>query len=490
MKTVESILKKQNKLKLFGEYVSRKMNQVIDVEGLRALDIELNRVNCLSNGDIYTRRDLFEKLDAIANCASLIELRKYETGEIKIHNANYCHNSVVCPICADRVSKRRRELFAVPLKRAVRRFGVEKASGDWKGEWPEKYTGVYIATATIKDGPNLKDRIDTLLDSVKRMRKRGQKRGAGRSRGEWCKVRAGVSNVEIKIGSGSGEWHVHTHFLLFTDSPLNIKTKDSEYIIEKENGTLFPDKIQVSKLTYEWYEATRGEGMQFDLAPVEFKKVIHGRTCETFEESVQAQAQEVLKYSTTLSAKKGTGILNAAQYIELIQRRGNRRLFNTIGLLRCDKRNPDSFMSVTERELRRLEYVDKVDSKCYEIYSTQWQNGEGYGNISKQERSLFKTSDDMNTAFVNIRRRAFMAQTAIYQGEYRKERNNYFKSRHLVTDKNNFENTLNSCRDLFRGKVSQLWENFPDMNFIPDFLTGFDTIGMSGFKEKHLRHAA
>lgn len=492
MKTVETLLKKQNKLKLFAEYVSGKMNRIIDVEGLRAMDVELSRVDCLHNGDIYTRRDLFEKLDAIANCASLIELRKYETGEIKIHNANYCHNHVVCPVCADRVSKRRRELFSVPLKRAVRRFGVERASGDWKAEYPEQYTGVYIATATIKDGPNLKERIDTLLDSLKRMRKSGQKRNrkTGISRGEWHKVKAGLSNVEIKIGSNSGQWHVHAHFLLFTDSPIDIKLKDSEYFIEKENGSLFPEKIQVSKFNYEWYSATRGQGINFDVTPVQFKKAVHGRKCETFEESVETQALEVLKYSTTLSAKKGTGILSAAQYIELIQRRGNRRLFNSIGLLRCDKRNPDSFMTITERELRRLEYVDRVDSQCYEIYASQWQAGKEYGKICKMDGALFKTSDDMNTGFVNIRRRAFMAQTAIYQGEYRKQRNNLFKTRNLFNDKNYYENVLNDCRDLFRNRVSQLWENFNDTNYTPDFLSGWDGIGWIGFKEKHLKHAA
>jgi len=467
MKTIETALKKQNKLKLFGEYVSGKMNQVIDVEGLRALDVEVSRVDCLFNGDIYTRRDMWEKLDAIAACASIVELRKYDSGEVKVHNANYCHNPVVCPICADRVSKRRRELFSIPLKRAVRRFGVEKASGDWKSEWPEQYTGVYLATATIKDGPNLKERIDTLLDSVKRMRKMGQKRTktkAGRSRGEWHKVRAGLSNVEIKIGKNSGEWHVHTHFLLFTDTPIDIKLKDSEYFIEKENGSLFPDKIQVSKFNYEWYTATRGEGINFDVTPVQFKKVIHGRTCETFEESVTAQAQEVLKYSTMLSAKKGTGILSAAQYVELIQRRGNRRLFNSIGLLRCDKRNPESFMEVTERELRRLEYVDSMESKHYDIYSTRWQSGGEYGNIVKQKYPLFKSSDS------NDRRRAFMGQTAKFQGEYRKERNLLFKSRELHADKEKYETILNDCRDRFRKKVSGLWCNYSDMNYNIDSL--------------------
>jgi hypothetical protein len=477
---------KQNKLKRFASYVSEKMRETVDVEGLRSIDIELNKIDCLNNGDIYTRRDLYEKLDAIADCASIVEMRKYDSGEVRIHNANYCHNPVVCPVCADRVSKRRRAIFAEPLKRAVRRFGVEKASGDWKAEYPEGYSGIYFATATIKDGPNLKNRIDTLLDAVKRMRKMGQKRGPGRSAGEWSKVRAGISNVEIKIGKGSGEWHVHSHFLLFTDSPIDIRTKDSNYTIEKENG----ENITVSKFTAEWFKATAGQGINFDVRPVEFKKNIHGKECNTFAESVERQAQEVLKYSTLLSTKKGAGVLSSAQYVELIQRRGSRRLFNAIGLLRCDKRNPESFMTISEREFRRLEYVDKLDNECYEIYSALWQRGGSYGRIVKHDGAIFKNSDDMKTRWANIRRRAFLAQTAIYQGEYRKIRNQLFAIRGQFKDKDFFENTLNDCRDVFRNRVAILWSKYGDNNFEPEFLCEFDSDGLPGFRAKHLKLAA
>jgi hypothetical protein len=482
-------LKKHNKLKAFSNRVSSKYREIVDVEGLRVVDIELSRVDCLNKGDIYTRRDLYEKLDEIANCASLLELRKYDTGEIKIHNANYCHNPVVCPVCADRVSKRRRAIFSEPIKRAVRRFGVNETCGDWKSEYPKGYTGVYFGTATIKDGSILKDRIDLLQDSLKRMRKRGQKRKGAISRGEWSKIKAAISNVEIKIGKGSGQWHVHAHFLMFTDSPIDIKTREGKHIIKKDNGTFFPDEINLSKFNHEWFKATRGEGINFDIRPIEFKDNVHGRKCESFEESVEAQAQEVLKYSTLLSTKKGTDILNAAQYIELIQRRGTRRLFNTLGLLRCDKRNPESFISIDERELQRLEYVESTDNKCYEIYSALWQEKGEYGSIQKQDGALFPSSDDMKTNYINIRRRAFMAQTAIYQGHYRKLRNHFYKSRYLFKDKDKYENLLNETRDQFRNKVSSLWNRFGEEHFIPEFLTGWDGIGLSGYRDLHLKKA-
>jgi hypothetical protein len=469
-------LERYNKLKRFGDFVSENIR--LKIGG------EIEKVDCLFNDDIYTKRDMWEKINSIAECASLVEIRKYDTGEIKIHNANYCHNQVVCPICADRVSKRRKSIFGEPIKRAVRRFGVNPCSGDWKSEYPSGYTGVYMATATIKDGPNLKERIDTLLDAIKRMRKMGQKRKKGNSAGEWSRVKAGLSNVEIKIGSGSGLWHVHCHFILFTDSPIDIRTRDSQYFIESKG-----EKKQVSKFNYEWFTATAGEGINFDVRPIEYRKEINGRECETFSESVEAQAAEVLKYSTQLTGKKGTGILSASQYVELIQRRGSRRLFNAIGLMRCDKRNPESFMTITERELRRLEYVDSMDRKHYEIYASLWQKGGTYAEPLKQDGAIFKSSDDINTRWQNIRRKSFMAQTAIYQGEYRKERNGLLKTRYVHDDKDIFEGILNVCRDLFRNKVSSLWQNYGNREYTPDFLTAFDSTGIQGLREKYLKAA-
>jgi hypothetical protein len=341
-----------------------------------------------------------------------------------------------------------------------------------------------MATATIKDGPDLKERIDTLLDGIKRMRKKGQKRAAGRSLGEWSKVRAGVGNVEIKIGSGSGSWHVHCHFLLFTDKPIDIRIKDSPYEVKLKTDTLFPETIKVSKFNHEWHDATAGEGINFDVQPVTFRENVNGRECKTFSDSVQAQAQEVLKYSTLLSTKKKTGVLNTSQYVELIQRRGTRRLFNAIGLLRCDRRNEESFMTITERELRRLEYVDQMDSKEYTIHSAQWQSGGTYGRFKDCDRAVFGSSDDMNTRFKNLRRQIFQAQTAKYQGEYRKERNAVFKNRYIHKINESFELVLNDLRDVFRNKVSSLWEKFDDSTFIPEYLTDFNSDGVQGVREK------
>ena len=485
-------LVKYDKLKRFSRHVVDTM--------MEKIGSEVEKVDCLGNGDIYTKRDLWEKLKHIAECASLVELRKYDTGEVKIHNANFCHNPVVCPICADRVSKRRRAIFSEPIKRAVRRFGVDPLCGDWRSEWPKEYTGVYMATATIRGGAGLKNRLDLLMDSLLKMRKKGQKRKKKKSLGEWSKITAAIQNVEMKIGRGSGSWNVHAHLLVFTDTPLDTRLRGSEYFVQRrENGrfgSYDPDqpgeKIQLSKFNYEWFESTGGEGINFDIRPISFQKNIHGRKCDTFEESVVAQAQEVIKYPAILTSKKGLGFLSAAQYVELIQRRGNRRLFNPIGLMRCDKRNRESFMTISERELRRLEYVEEMDKHSYEIYSALWQNGGAYTDPVKQDAALFSSSDDLHTRFINLRRRAFIIQTAKYQGEYRKERTALFKSRERHVNNNVFEGLLDACRDSFRRRVSLLWAKYykySEKGFLPEFLCDFNSTGMMGLREKYLSFA-
>lgn len=479
MEIAESLLK-QNKLKRFASFVADKIGAAVG-------DV-ITGIDTLFGGDIYTQRDMSEKFAAIKDCASIVELRKYETGEIKVHNANYCHNPVVCPICADRVSKRRRSIFSEPIKRAVRKYAVNPCCGSWKTEYPHGYTGVYMATATIRGGAqySLKERIDTLQDSILNMRKMGQKRKNGkRSSGEFSKIKAALQNVEIKIGQNSDGWHVHAHFLIFTDSPIDIRTKDSEYLVENRNG----EKIAVSKWNYEWFIASGGEGINFDLRPIAYRYDVNGIQCVTFEESVSAQASEVLKYSAQLSSGKGTGILTAHQYVELIQRRGNRRLFNCIGLFRCDKRNPESFTSVMEKELKRLEYVDEMDKKIYEIFSSLWQRGGTYGQFEKQNGAIFANSDDISTKFTSLKRRSFMAQTAIYQGEYRKSRNDMFKNRINFNDTMVFESALDELRDSFRNKIKTLWSRFRDKDFLPEYLTDFNSTGLQGLKEAILKMA-
>lgn len=82
-----------------------------------------------------------------------------------------------------------------------------------------------------------------------------------------------------------------------------------------------------------------------------------------------------------------------------------------------------------------------------------------------------------------------MAQTAIYQGEYRKARNDMFKNRNDFTDSMVFEDALNTLRDSFRNKCNTLWSHFKEKDFLPEYLTDFNSTGLQGLRDDILKMA-
>jgi hypothetical protein len=119
-----------------------------------------------------------------------------------------------------------------------------------------------------------------------------------------------------------------------------------------------------------------------------------------------------------------------------------------------------------------------------------WQKGGTYSELTHWDGAIFRSSDDMRTRWANVKHRAYLAQTAIYLGAYRKERNAILSTRHLHSNKDDFEGLLDSCRDSFKRKVFSLWEHYPESGFLPEFLCDFNSSGMQGLREKYLKKVA
>jgi hypothetical protein len=464
---VRKIFDKINKLRTVSLSALKKVSARVEL-------ILIN--NDIISIDKYTRKDIREKLKAIHECSTLIEFREYDNGEFRLHNANFCKNPIVCPVCASRVSNKRRALYLPAIEKAVERYSVPEEVRIEKN-YPEGYTGVYMCTATMRPGTNLEERINHLSESILRFRKMGQKRKSGYSDGEWKNIKAALSNIEIKIGSGSGQWHVHAHFLVFTDEPLNIKLYDSPYFIEindKENPGQ-KKKHTLSKVQYEWYMATGGDFL-FDVKPIQYREWVHEVKCDTFAQSIMLQSAEVFKYNTKLTEEGNLEGLSDWQYIELIQRRGGRRLFNAVGEFRCDSRNERSLMTVTEKEVKRLEYIDKYDSFTYQIYSSQYRKDlYGYSDLQHEEEAVFKNSDDMMSKFKDLRKYAFSSIHSKVTADYRKTRNQEIKTMremaramqlkdtgvyHFEEIRDNFESYIDDLKEHYRRNVRDFWHNF------------------------------
>ncbi len=328
-----------------------------------------------ASGLTYT--DLSDRLDKLRSCCSIVELK---TGYVDNHDgsydqtlsvstANFCKQRTVCPTCADRSQVRRQVRYSDSIKKQADMV----VSG-------ERYA--YMITYTVVDGEDLSERIDHLRQSKRRFMKMGQRRGLIRSSGESAKIRAALSTVEIKRGHNSGEWHVHSHDLVFSDRPISYQVyhQGRKKELERIYGSKIPVEalktaamqtieisgsiVPVSKISMEWHDATLGDSISIHVAPIRHvprhasakKKRILSKL--TFAESVLYQAKECLKYPTKPLDH------SPADLLELLSSCYNRRLTSSYG----------DFYGIAGNDYDDDGGIDAVDSDTYCIV---WDDSAG-----------------------------------------------------------------------------------------------------------------
>lgn len=133
-------------------------------------------------------------------------------------------------------------------------------------------------------------------------------------------------------------------------------------------------------------------------------------------------------------------------------------------------------MTVTEKEVKRLEYIDKYDSFTYQIYSSQYRKDlYGYSDLQHEEEAVFKNSDDMMSKFKDLRKYAFSSIHSKVTADYRKTRNQEIKTMremaramqlkdtgvyHSEEIRDNFENYIDDLKEHYRRNVREFWHNF------------------------------
>ena len=440
--------------------------------------------------DYYTKNELGEKLKKIHDCADLLEIREYDDGTKAIHNGNFCRCPVVCITCADKVSRRRKAFWKPRIQQAARRFQY-----------------IYMLTMTIKDGAAIEERLNTLIRSKKRFRLFGQRRGDKKDCGEWSKVEGALSSTEIVWGSGSGLVHAHEHALLFTNERLDYKLycpllksmvmednglhqegkwvyKGSERLTKTEYSALFSPIaldvftdsdglcIPVSKLSREWIRATREQGYNIDVSPLSYRDFkrnpeVKGKRCNDFAEWVAAQAAEVLKYNSKLAEGLHKNPVTPQQYVELIQRRGARRLFNSYGAFRNRR---DSLYFSPEEE-RWLDYVEWRDAQSYTIKRSEYRKDNYKVSSAAENRAVFVSSDKPD----RVRRFKLHCQGEIV-GWFRRVKAAALADRSIMMKntmakgaadteewKRNIEEFIDKSKEAMRMRLKKLWmERYPD----------------------------
>ena len=214
---------------------------------------------------------------SLASCGNYLHFREYFTvGKVRLHNATFCKQHLVCPLCA--------------IRRGAKALGAYLTR--WQviqQERPELRP--YLLTLTVKNGPDLEERQAHLTKSLRKLLDKRRNFNAG-SRGhpwtELCKAQGGVYTLEL-TNKGKG-WHPHCHMIVLASS-----------------------QPSQSDLSAEWLRIT-GDSMIVDCRP------ITGDPSEGF--------MEVFKYAVKFSDLTLEDNWHAAQILK------GKRLLNSFGLFR------------------------------------------------------------------------------------------------------------------------------------------------------------
>lgn len=234
----------------------------------------------------------------LATCGNYLHFREYFTvGKVRLHNATFCKQHLVCPLCA--------------IRRGAKALGAYLTR--WQviqEERPELRP--YLITLTVKNGPDLEERQTHLSKSLRKLLDRRRNFNAG-SRGhpwtELCKVEGAVYTLEL-TNKGNG-WHPHCHMIALAASA--------------------PSQSAISA---EWLSIT-GDSMIVDCRP------ITGDPSEGF--------MEVFKYAVKFSDLTLADNWHAAQVLK------GKRLLNSFGLFR-GVQIPESLL---DEPLDELPYWDR-----------------------------------------------------------------------------------------------------------------------------------
>lgn len=234
----------------------------------------------------------------LATCGNYLHFREYFTvGKVRLHNATFCKQHLICPLCAIRRG-------AKALGAYLTRWEIIRA------ERPDLRP--YLLTLTVKNGENLEERQAHLTRSLKRLMHHRRDFNAG-TRGapytELCKALGAVYTLEL-TNKGNG-WHPHCHMIVLAASQPSQQA-----------------------LSLEWHKIT-GDSFIVDCRP------ITGDPAEGF--------MEVFKYALKFSD------LSLADNWEAAQTLKGKRLLASFGLFR-GVQVPESLL---DEQLDDLPYWDR-----------------------------------------------------------------------------------------------------------------------------------
>jgi len=201
----------------------------------------------------YTEKQKAELVginEKLCSCGNYLLFHHYFTvGKVCLAKACFCKKHLVCPLCA--------------IRRAAKGVRVYLQAFEYlKGQ--NKGLTASLVTLTVKNGPDLVERLGHLQEGVRKANKRMRNaRHRKKCPGEFTKFLGYVGSYEIKKGKGSKLWHPHCHMIVLHDRPL--------------------DQDALSK---EWLEIM-GDSFVVDITPLQHPEDPAQDFCEVFKYAVK-----------------------------------------------------------------------------------------------------------------------------------------------------------------------------------------------------------
>ena len=157
------------------------------------------KVDTLKIIDALKKCDL-ERAEKLRKCGGFLAFRHWlDHGKNTLTSANWCNMPRLCQACA--------HARGIRLARAAAEKAVLLLDGD-------RDLRPWLVTFTVKNGPDLAERLNHILDSFSAGWRRREKHRAGQR--AWTAFTApegSIFSAEIKRGAGARLWHPHLHCL-------------------------------------------------------------------------------------------------------------------------------------------------------------------------------------------------------------------------------------------------------------------------------------
>ena len=153
--------------------------------------------------DSIERAEVDRMISRLSACAGHVVVHaNAEHDYARLASGRFCGRHLLCPFCA-----------RLRGARLVRDYG-DRIAEIFKRADAHTFK-LMLITNTVRNGPNLRERFDALVAGWNELQRRRRNHESGhRGWSTLSDTLGGVASIEVKRGSGSGEWHPHIHALV------------------------------------------------------------------------------------------------------------------------------------------------------------------------------------------------------------------------------------------------------------------------------------